>query len=117
MMIAAFYLSTQSNYMGKKAKFKKIRRLASQMPEIPIKHVRGTVVSGMDAIKQGIKEIEGRPVEQLKSYRKKEVVPATLNHNRKMKQLYNKHGLLGVVMYRNAVNRYVSSQKAKEANA
>jgi hypothetical protein len=61
--------------MGKKAKFKKIRRLAEQLPKIGVKSTG-----------------------QL------------LNHNRKMKDIYNRLGEAGVNHYANAVIEYVKQK-------
>lgn len=98
--------------MGKKAKLKKIRRLASQMPVINVQHVQGAPVDGATLIKRGVKEVQGKPVQNLETYREKKAVPVAVNHNRQMKKLYNKHGLGGVAMYAQAVQRFVNSQKA-----
>jgi hypothetical protein len=97
--------------MGKKAKFKKLRKLAEQMPQLQVKQVLGERVTGSELYKSGIEEVEGKPIDVDGTYRKKQVVNAPLNHHRKMKQLYNQYGAAGVGMYVNAINRYVSSKK------
>jgi hypothetical protein len=99
--------------MGKKAKFKKIRRFASQMPVIEVASVIGERLTGKDAMMDGVSEIEGKPVDQNTTYIKKKVVKQPLNHNRKMKAMYNKFGPGGVNAYVNAVNQYVNSKKLK----
>jgi hypothetical protein len=98
--------------MGKKAKLKKIRRMASQMPVINVGHVQGSTVHGGELLKRGVKEVEGKPVGNLQNYREKKVVPQAVNHNRQMKRLYNQQGVKGVIMYAQAVKRFVDSQKA-----
>lgn len=103
--------------MGKKSKIKQIRRLASQMPDLQLNVIKGGVVKGSELIKQGIKEVEGKPVEPHTNYRKKEVVQQPLNHHRQMKRLYNKMGESGVGAYINEVNRFVSNQQAKMQKA
>lgn len=97
--------------MGKKSKFKKIRRIASQLPVINQRRVVGERVSGEELIKEGVKEVQGKPVQPLDQYKKKKVVVGFLNHNRKMKQLFNKGGAPLVNSYIKAVMAY--SKKAK----
>jgi hypothetical protein len=92
--------------MGKKAKLKKIRRIASQLPVVKTKAFIGEKVTGADLEKEGVKEVEGKPVEILANYRKKKTVIVPLNHNRKMKQLYNRMGVGGVNAYISAVMRH-----------
>lgn len=98
--------------MGKAAKFKKIRRIASQLPVINTKSVIGSVVDGSELIKSGIKEVEGKKVDPELNYRKKQSVSIPLNHNKKMKKLYNMGGVAGVNMYIKAVQQY-QQKKAK----
>jgi hypothetical protein len=100
--------------MGKKAKFKQIRKLASQMPNLLTQKVIGEKIKGEELYKQGVEKVEGKPVLMDEMYRKKTVVDAPLNHNRKMKQLYNQYGAAGVGMYINAVNMHMTALKAKE---
>lgn len=100
--------------MGKKSKLKKIRRIASQMPVINVNHIQGSAVNGSELLKRGVKEVAGKPVENLHTYREKKAVPVPVNHNRQMKKLYNKHGVAGVRMYAQAVQRFVKAQQAKK---
>jgi hypothetical protein len=100
--------------MGKKAKLKKIRRLASQMPVINVPRVIGERVGGHTVLVSGVKEVDGQPVSAMKDYVRKNVIETPLNHNRQMKKLYNKHGVRGVNTYINAVVQHVQKQKAKE---
>jgi hypothetical protein len=101
--------------MGKKAKLKKIRRLASSMPDIKTEQVIGDRVYGYELLKDGIKEVEGKPVDPKEEYYRKKGVPVSVNHNRQMKRMYNKHGLGGVVVYAQAVKRFVQSQNQSNA--
>lgn len=101
--------------MGKKAKLKKIRRIASQMPVVNVAHVQGAVVNGAELLKRGVTEVEGKPVQTLQTYREKTAVAAPVNHNRQMKKLYNKHGVAGVRMYVQAINKFVEAKKEKDA--
>lgn len=103
--------------MGKKSKFKQLRKIASTMPAIQLNVVKGEVVEGRELEKEGIKEVEDKPIDSDAKYRKKTIVQQPLNHHRQMKKLYNKMGALGVRAYVNEVNRFVSSQKAKQENS
>lgn len=102
--------------MGKKAKLKKIRRLASQMPVINTPQiVRDRIISGKELITEGVKKVGDNEVQADKSYIRKKVVQVPINHNRKMKRLYNQYGVSGVGAYVQAVNSYINSQKEKQA--
>jgi pyocin large subunit-like protein len=91
--------------MGKKAKFKKIRKIASQMPVI-----HPTIdVSGKDVLIAGIKEIKGKPVEANATYEIAQ--PTPINHNRRMKKLYNEYGVNGVRAYINSINQFINHAK------
>lgn len=96
--------------MGKKAKFKKIRRLASQMPAIGINVIKGSRITGEELAAKGVKEVEGETIDLNRNYREKKVVQQPLNHHRKMKMLYNKHGVAGVNYYLNAVKNFVNER-------
>jgi hypothetical protein len=100
--------------MGKKAKLKKIRKIAAQMPQIMVGHVQGERVSGAELFKSGVEEVQGRPIDAGATYKQKHVVAVTLNHNRKMKRMYNKQGVKGVSAYIQAVNRHMMAQKLAE---
>jgi hypothetical protein len=104
--------------MGKKAKFKKLRRLASEMPVINVGQVVGERISGAELYKSGVEKVEDKPVNPHATYTKKKVIEKPLNHTRQMKRMYNKHGLVGVMGYVQAVQRFDKSQKVKqEVNA
>lgn len=88
------------------------------MPTINVQHIQGSIVDGSELLKRGVKEVEGKPVGNLHTYREKKAVSVPVNHLRQMKKLYNKHGVEGVRMYAQAVKRFVDSQKVKkEENA
>jgi tRNA U55 pseudouridine synthase TruB len=101
--------------MGKKSSLKKIRKLAEQMPEIMTKkeQLKG-IVKGSDLLAKGVKEVQGNPVKELGVYKEKEFIKVPINHNRKMKQLYNKYGPAGVRAYANEVNRFIATQAIQE---
>lgn len=98
--------------MGKKAAFKKIRRLASAMPVINNKAITGVeIIYGDEVLKSGIKEVGGEPVLLDKKYKKKIVGDVPINHNRNMKKQYYKNGVSGVNSYVQAVQRFVTAKK------
>ena len=100
--------------MGKNAKYKRIKKLASKLPIIGVKTVRGEIVEGSKLIEKDIKEVEGKPVSVLAKYRSKTIVPQPLNHERRIKKAYNELGDKGVAMYTQSVKNYV---RAKSVNA
>jgi hypothetical protein len=100
-------------FMGKKSKIKQIRRIASQMPVINQKKIVKELVPGSEAIKSGVKEVDGKPVDEHRFYEKKYAVAVPVNHNRQMKKLYNKMGGKGVGLYMSAVQKF-SEQNTKQ---
>ncbi len=96
--------------MGKSSKFKQIRKIASSMPLVSIKRVVGEMIRGSE-----IKDIgntnEGLIIDPSLMYKRKKIIDAALNHNKKMKKLYNKYGKNGVSLYINAVNAHVDKNK------
>ena len=91
--------------MGKAAKFKKLRKLASQLPAINTKQVIGERLSGKELM--GIeKDGEGNAIDSRLTYRQKKLITVPLNHNRKLKQAYKNAGMKGAAMYANAVLNY-----------
>lgn len=101
--------------MGKAAKLKKIRKLASQMPLLMVNHVKGERVTGEELSKEGVTEVQGKPVRDKDFYTKKTAVQQPLNHNRRMKKMYNKFGARGVQGYMQAVNNHMKKFEAKNA--
>lgn len=96
--------------MGKSAKFKKLRRLALQLPAIETKRVVGEKILGQDVKDTEIPE--GMKINPLLTYRRKKLVTVPLNHSRNLKRAYMKQGMQGAAMYSNAVNAYVKSKTA-----
>jgi len=100
--------------MGKKAQFKKIRRLASAMPVIPVSKIQGTHLTGAELLEKGVKDVKGEEIDPEGRYTEKKVVKVPLNHNRKMKKLYYLNGMAGVGMYLNAVKWYEAKMSASK---
>lgn len=89
---------------------KLIRRIAMQLPQINEAAQKSEKVSGVDMWKDGIKTVNGEPVELNKSYRKVTQVSKPVNHSRKMKAMYNKHGMKGIYGYAKVVTEFVNNQ-------
>lgn len=98
--------------MGKKAKLKKIRRIAEAMPIINTRRVHATIVTGEELLKKGVKDVKGQEVDPNINYREKKIVSVPLNHNRKMKKLYQMNGMNAVKMYMGAVKQYEEKRNA-----
>lgn len=101
--------------MGKAAKFKKLRKLAAQLPAVNyLTNVPGEKKQGKELKKMGVTEVGGKPVIDEAWYIENKQVEKGLNHHKKMKQAYKKNGLVGVTSYGNAVLQFVQQQKKKE---
>jgi hypothetical protein len=97
--------------MGKKSKHKKIRKIAANLPTIHRRAVIGSQVPGYEITEA---EAQGMEVDPKSIYRRKQEVAVPLNHERKMKQLYQKHGPKGVEMYVRAVVDYETQRQVRE---
>jgi hypothetical protein len=98
--------------MGKKSKLKAIRKIAQKLPSIPIKKIEGSIVKGAELLDRGVKEVENKPVYLDGDYKQKKIVTVPLNHNRKMKQFYNRYGVNGVNFYIKTVIDHAKSKTA-----
>jgi hypothetical protein len=96
--------------MGKKAKLKQLRKLAATMPAIEGERLVTKRAMGIAVIEEGIKHVDGKAIDPNAIYRKSVVEKVNVNHNRKMKDLYNKKGIEGVNGYVKAVAQYAASQ-------
>lgn len=102
--------------MGKKAKLKKIRKLASQLPVIPTQRVVGYYITGAEILTTSDQtEVDGKPIDPEAVYKKKEIQETVVNHHRRMKALYNKKGEAGVLAYVRAVDKYASEHAKAES--
>jgi len=98
--------------MGKKAKLKQLRRIAQQMPQIMTSKPVASAIDGSDLIKQGVTKLSnGDKVDPLKTYRQVQGVPTPLNHERKMKDAYNKGGEKAVNIYIQSVRIYEEAKQ------
>lgn len=95
--------------MGKAAKFKKLRKLALQLPAVNVKTLVGEKMKGYQLPKDA--KIEGdKDVVPGQMYMRKKVIEVPLNHERKLKEAYKKHGLKGAAGYAQAVIRYTEGK-------
>lgn len=101
--------------MCKASKLKKLRKMAANLPGINYhQKVSGEIITGAELIGKGTTEIAGVPVDPNGRYRQQKIVERPLNHNKKLKNAYKKHGYQGVTGYINAVMQYVQQNKPKE---
>ena len=100
--------------MGKAAKFKKLRKLASQLPAINInKEGQVEIKSGAICVAEGIlKDLAGNDIDPNLYYKFPAPKSVPLNHNKKMKEAYKKYGMKGVETYGHSVINYVNSKTA-----
>ena len=96
--------------MGKAAKLKAFRRIASCMPMIPTIGTEVSFERGIDLINNGVHSINGISVNPDKNYRMSKTVQVPMNHNNIMKQLYYKEGEKGALGYMRAIQTYKDSK-------
>jgi hypothetical protein len=86
--------------MGKKAKFKQIRKAVQDMPSILTLGVKNVHhLSGASLIESGVKEVNGKPIDPKAKYRQIERGGVPINHERRMKKIYMERGVAGVNQY------------------
>lgn len=104
--------------MGKKAKFKALRRMATEMPVIMQHHIQGERLTGQELISEGVKTVgkEEKPIEPKGEYIRKKVVQAPINHARQLKNAYYRGGAMGVKHYQDQVDLYIALQKQRAAS-
>lgn len=76
------------------------------MPEIQRGVLTTEKVKGRAVIEAGVTKVDGKPVDPNGNYKRKIVVAQPINHNRRMKKLYNQFGVAGVNAYGKAVQQY-----------
>lgn len=97
--------------MGKKSKLKILRKTANQLP---VMNTTVTTVEkqipGLELIKQGVKDVEGQPVNPKAFYNRKSISQRPVNHHKAMKKIYTKAGISGVIEYIDEVRRKCDAQ-------
>jgi hypothetical protein len=103
--------------MGKKSKYKQMRRIASALPGMQTKGIEVSKVSGDELLKRGVVELsDGTPVFFNKDYKEKKQVPVAMNHYRKMKKIYNSHSAAHVNGYIKAVRDIAAKRDAVQVS-
>lgn len=111
-MLRGWFL--KKSFMGKSSKFKKIRKIASQMPALKKEMVVGERLFGYELLQSGIDKLpDGTKINHKAEYRRSRVTQVPLNHGREMKRLYNKFGYSGVDSYIKGVSDYVKQSEEK----
>lgn len=95
----------------KKAIAKQIEKVAGTLPLIMRNTCERHIMTGEEVIAEmAFKEIEGKPVLPSERYMIRQPVQIAINHKRAMKKLYKKHGVIGVVAYRDQAQAYAAKQ-------
>lgn len=96
--------------MGKAAKLKQLRRIASQLPAIQTKQKVSEKILGSHIIDTK-EDKDGKPIDPRQLYRRQRIEEVPLNHYKKMKQNYNKAGMAGAAHYAKSVVEYAKQNK------
>lgn len=98
--------------MGKNKLYKKLRKIAADLPVIMRSTKEVRFVSGAELIKEmGVTEVDGKPVDVNRLYRYNYPVQIAVNHNRALKTAVNTFGKGVVPHYLNAVERVYNKQQ------
>lgn len=96
--------------MGKQRKMKQIRKLAATFPTVMRDTVEYHYMTGKQLKEElDVHQIDGISVKDEETYRYKFPVKIAINHNRKLKRMYDKHGLVGMVAYAKAVDQHLKN--------
>lgn len=94
--------------MGKKAKLKAIKRLASSLPWINQSSTELHHLKGSEILEWGtIKEIEGKPIDPGKMYQVHMPVLMIQNNARATKRAYLRNGVAGISHFLNSTHKTV----------
>jgi hypothetical protein len=102
--------------MGKKSKFKAIKRLAAQLPAMTVQSLVTTRLTGAEVLESGVTEVNGHRVWQHGTYIRKSREAVEVNHVEQMKKMYYKHKVAGVRGYVSAVKKRDEELTAADAN-
>jgi uncharacterized protein YaaR (DUF327 family) len=115
-MLSRSTATKTNNYMGKKAQLKKLRRQAAELPDIWQEAKAKERVSGeqlREMMKVDKVKVEG-DVDPGKEYIVNRTVAVSVNHTRRMKKAYMRHGDAGIAAYKRAVKEFVTKETAKQ---
>ncbi len=85
--------------MGKKSRFKHLRKISANLPEVAEKTFVSEKVEGHQLIENGIDTVNDKPVKLGGIYRKVTAIAKPVNHYRKLKQLDKTGGVAAVIGY------------------
>lgn len=96
--------------MGKQRKMKQIRKLAATFPTVMRDTVEYHYMTGKELKSElDVDQINGVPVKDDETCRYTYPVKIAINHNRKLKRMYDKHGIVGMVAYAKAVDAHIKN--------
>jgi len=98
----------------KKKVLKKMRAIAAEMPQLDVLKTKlRERIKGAELIKNGITALSnGETVDPKQTYQRLKPVSGPINHVKRMKKAYKKHGASGVNGYISAVVNYVKSKSS-----
>lgn len=101
--------------MGKSSKLKLLRKIAKELPYIERKiAVPGETLRGSELINKGLTTLRnGTLIKEDHFYREGKIINQPLNHNRILKQQYNKGGMNAAGDYTKAIVQYADSKKVE----
>ena len=99
--------------MGKNKNLKKLRKYSALLPVINTYSTEKHLVKGSEMIFNGQTELEnGEKIMPEEMYLCNMPVISPINHNRRMKEMYNKMGTIGAMHYIAAVREYSLKEKS-----
>ncbi|HRN79993.1 MAG TPA: hypothetical protein PKY29_04540 [Ferruginibacter sp.] len=102
--------------MGKSKQFKKMRRIASQLPAMNTYAHVTEVVQGTQLIAEGVTEVQGEEVKGTAKYKARKRIVVPMNHAKNMKRNYYQGGKAATQKYINAVVGYHQAKQKKQEN-
>lgn len=101
--------------MGKSKNLKRLRKYADLLPVVNTYTQEKHIVKGSEMIANGQKHLEdGGKILPDELYLTLMPVIMPINHGRRMKQMYNKHGVVGAMSYIAAVREHSLKNKAND---
>lgn len=102
--------------MGRKSKLKEMRRLAKELPQINQMERVSERLTGAELRNLGIEKTDDDkaiPISDNKLFKRITTRDKPVNHERQLKEQYNKHGVAGVRAYIKAVQDFSKDMLAK----
>jgi hypothetical protein len=93
--------------VGKKSKYKHLRRLGNDLEPIQYLSTEKHHVQGSVLIAQGMTEYEGVAIDPVKIYTQDMPVIMNVNHGRRLKKFYKQYGFKGVDAYVRGVQNHM----------